>query len=83
MSNKTLKDYGIKGDVVQEVSVFMYVMHTKKAQVPNEVVRLCEQQHRQQQQQDLTTVRKTNEQLQVYSNMCSTLLWYISCVLLY
>ena len=35
------------------VSVFMYVMHTKKAQVPNEAARVRQQhvQHRQQQQQ--------------------------------
>ena len=54
--NKTLKDFDIRGGSVEGVSVFMYVMHTKKAQVPNEAVRVRQQhvQNRQQQQQDLT-----------------------------
>lgn len=54
--NKTLKDFDIRGSGVGGgVSVFMYVMHTKKAQVPNEAARVRQQhvQHRQQQQQDL------------------------------
>ena len=51
--NKPIKEFGIKGEGIQEVSVFMYVMHTKKAQVPNEAVRVRQQQHIQQQQQGL------------------------------
>ena len=51
--NKPIKEFGIKGEGVQEVSVFMYVMHTKKAQVPNEAIRVRQQQHVQQQQQGL------------------------------
>ena len=69
---KTLKDFDIRRDGVQEVSVFMYVMHTKKAQVPHEAARMRLQQHRQQQQRDLTNIRKINQQLQVYSIMCNT-----------
>ena len=56
--NKSLRDFDIRGSGVGGggVSVFMYVMHTKKAQVPNEAARVRQQhvQHRQQQQQDLT-----------------------------
>ena len=53
--NKSLRDFDIRGSGVGGggVSVFMYVMHTKKAQVPNEAARVRQQhvQHRQQQQQ--------------------------------
>ena len=56
--NKTLKDFGIRGDGVGEVGVFMYVMHTKKAQVPNEQTRVRQQQHRQQQQHDLQMIQR-------------------------
>ena len=56
--NKSLRDFDIRGSGVGGggVSVFMYVMHTKKAQVPNEAAKVRQQhvQHRQQQQQDLT-----------------------------
>jgi hypothetical protein len=50
--SKTLKDFGIRGPVGADggVSVFMYVMHTKKAQVPIDTRMLYRQQ---QQQQDL------------------------------
>jgi hypothetical protein len=53
MSN-TLKDFGIRGPIGAEgvVSVFMYVMHTKKARVPINV-RMHYQQQQQQQLQDL------------------------------
>ena len=61
--NKTLKDFGVRGDGVGEVGVFMYVMHTKKAQVPHEAARVHQQQHRQQQQQGL-------EQIQQQSQVC-------------
>ena len=38
--------------------MFMYVMHTKKAQVPNEAARVRQQQHRQQQQQELQSIQR-------------------------
>ena len=59
--NKPLKELGIKGEGVQEVSVFMYVMHTKKAQVPNEATRVRQQQHRLQQQQDLQNIQQQTQ----------------------
>ena len=48
--NKPIKEFGIVGEGVTEVNVFMYVMHTKKAQVPNEATRMRHQQFNQQQQ---------------------------------
>ena len=54
--NKTLKEFGIRGSGLGGgVNVFMYVMHTKKAQVPNEAAKVRQQfvQNRQQQQQEL------------------------------
>ena len=39
----------------------MYVMHTKKAQVPNEAARMRQQQHRQQQQQDLQNIQRQTQ----------------------
>ena len=44
--SKALKDFGIRGPNGAEegVSVFMYVMHTKKAQVPINTVRMHYQQ---------------------------------------
>lgn len=63
--NKTLQDFGIsEGD--QDVNVFMYVIHTKKAQVPNEVARIRQQQ----QQQDMVKCRKINQRLQVCVHDC-------------
>ena len=66
-TNKSLKELGIKGDGVGEVNVFMYVMHTKKAQVPNEAARVRQQQHRQQQQQELQNIQR---QAQVCRSVC-------------
>ena len=60
-TNKSLKELGIKGDGVGEISVFMYVMHTKKAQVPNEATRMRQQQHRQQQQQELQNIQRQGQ----------------------
>ena len=62
--NKSLSDFDIRGSGVGGggVSVFMYVMHTKKAQVPNEAARVRQQhvQHRQQQQQSTQVVYTHN-----------------------
>ena len=69
-TNKSLKELGIKGDGVGEISVFMYVMHTKKAQVPNEATRMRQQQHRQQQQQELQNIER---QAQVCVCVCVSL----------
>ena len=49
--NKPIKEFGVLGEGVTEVNVFMYVMHTKKAQGPNEAVRIRHQQFNQQQQE--------------------------------
>lgn len=61
--NKPIKEFGIKGEGVAEVSVFMYVMHTKKAQVPNESVKLRQQQHLRQQQQGLQNIQQQDQVL--------------------
>ena len=34
--NKTLQEFGVKGEFIGDVKVFMYVMHPKKANVPKE-----------------------------------------------
>ena len=68
--NKPIKEFGIKGEGIQEVSVFMYVMHTKKAQVPNEVTRLRQQQHFRQQQQGLQNISQ-QAQVSKDSELCN------------
>ena len=64
--NKPIKEFGIKGEGIQEVSVFMYVMHTKKAQVPNEATKLRQQQHFRQQQQGLQNISQ-QAQVRIFS----------------
>ena len=60
--NKTLKDFGVRGGSVRGVCVFLYVMHTKKAQIPrSDTARMRHQQL----QQDLAKRRKINLRLQV------------------
>ena len=53
------------GEGVTEVNVFMYVMHTKKAQVPNEAIRMRHQQFNQQQQQGRLLLQQQQQQAQV------------------
>ena len=69
--NKTLRDFGISGN--QDGSVFMYVMHTKKAQVS---IGTAVRKNYQQQQQDLArnSMRKINQQLRVCVHACRKLL---------
>ena len=68
--NKALKDFGIRGpdDAEEGVSVFMYVMHIKKAQVPVNTVRMRYQQ--QQQLQDHAKNEKDKPTVAVCIHTC-------------
>jgi hypothetical protein len=57
---KSLKDLGVTGDLINEVKVFMYVMHPKKANVPKEEfegIRARQMQQKKQQQGQTTQGR--------------------------